>query len=112
MEPEFPAVAFVIMYAGGGRFAGTVGLVLLDEEEAIGEFDPVDVAWVIVVFEPMAGGEAMVEFVLLVEFAAKTGATPVALIKIPSNASALALILTKDEFLFLYLSNYSKIINF
>ena len=73
---------------------------------------PAEEVWVMVVFESMVGGAAMVELVLLVEFAANAGDTPAALIKIPSNASALTLTFTKDEFLCWYLSNYLKLINF
>lgn len=72
-----------------------------------GELEPVFIVeFVIVEFDPMF----MVEFDMVelepVELeSANAGAAPAALIKIPSNNSPLALIFTKDESVFLYISN-------
>lgn len=63
------------------------------------------VEFVIVEFE-------VVELELVELEAANTGETPAALIKMPSNNSPLALIFTKDESVFLYISNWLKLINF
>lgn len=96
-----------------------LGLVELGPADAIEELeletlgpvvaiDELELVGADVEFAAIAGGEVTVELVLLVEFAAKAGAMPAALIKMQSNASAVALILTKDEFHCRYLSNYLK----
>ncbi|MGI0061513.1 MAG: hypothetical protein ACREBA_03570, partial [Nitrosotalea sp.] len=74
---EFVGLIFMVEFA----IVEFVGLIFM-VEFAIVEFDPVELE------------------------SANTGATPVALIKIPSSNSPLALIFTKDEFIFSYISNY------
>lgn len=76
------------------------------------EFDAVElepifmVEFAIVEFELVFMVEFEVVELELVELeAANAGADPAALIKIPSNNSPLALIFTKDESVFLYISN-------
>lgn len=68
------------------------------------EFDAVELELVCIVEFVMVEFEAVeLEFVELE--AANTGETPAALIKMPSNNNPLALIFTKDESVFSYISN-------
>ncbi len=52
------------------------------------------------------------ELEVTLEESAKAGPIAVAVIKIPSNTNPIALILTRNGFLCLYISNYLKLINF